>query len=86
MCRDTNEELKRLDEALQEESLPAPAEKEVRVYNTDKTDEDLEEFSKTIMTEEKKSLTGLAVTVIVLLAAILGVIAFWMARYRGLFL
>lgn len=86
MCRDTNEELKRLDEALQEESLPAPAEEEVEVYNTDKTDEDLEEFSKTVMTEEKKSLTGLAVTVIVLLAVVLGVIVFWMARYRGLFL
>ncbi len=86
MCRDTNEELKRLDEALQEESLPAPAEEKVEVYNTDRTDEDLEEFSKTVMTEEKKSLTGLAVTVIVLLAAILGVIVFWMVRYRGLFL
>ena len=85
MCRDTNEELERLDKALQEESLPVPAE-EVEVYNTDRTDEDLEEFSKTVMTEEKKSLTGLAVTVIVLLAAILGVIVFWMVRYRGLFL
>lgn len=85
MCRDTNEELERLDEALQEECLPAPAE-EVVVYNTDKVDGDLEEFAEAVMTEEKKSLTGLAVTVVVLTVTILGVIAFWMVRYRGLFL
>ena len=86
MCRDAKEELERIEEALQEEKEPVSAEETVAVYNTDKVDADLEEFSQTVMTEKKKGLTGLVVTVIVLMAAILGVIAFWMIRYKSLFL
>lgn len=86
MCRDAKEELERIEDALQEEKEPVSAEETVAVYNTDKVDADLEEFSQRVMTEKKKSLTGLVVTVIVLMAAILGVVAFWMIRYKSLFL
>lgn len=54
-----------------------------RVYNTDKTDEDLEEFSRAVQEEPQKGITGLAITAITLAIAVLGVLIWWMIRYRG---
>ncbi len=87
MSCDTQEELKRLDEALQEEiSQQNPTREKIPAYNTDRMDGDLEEFSKAVLNGEKKPLSGLAVAVLLLAVGILGMIAFWMIRYRGLFL
>lgn len=87
MSRDTQEELKRLDEALQEEVFQQnPTREKIPAYNTDRVDEDLEAFSKAVLHGEKKPLSGLVVAVVLLAVAILGVVAFWLIRYRGLFL
>lgn len=87
MSRDTQEELKRLDKALQEDVFQqSPTQEKIPAYNTDQIDEDLEVFSKAVLHGEKKPLSGLVVAVLLLAVAILGMVAFWLIRYRGLFL
>ena len=51
------------------------------VYNTDWTDEDLEDYSDEVYEEPKDDLRGLVVLAMFLLAGILGVLAFWAVRY-----
>lgn len=54
-----------------------------RIYNTDKTDEDLSDYGEQIREPAGKSLTGLMVTAALLTAGILGVVIFWLVRYGG---
>lgn len=97
MHEDTKQELERLERALLEEEtvviprddalLDACEEQEsenVQIYNTDRTDTDLEEFSDAVMEGESKSLMGLVITAAVLTAAVAGVLIFWLIRYGGL--
>ena len=51
------------------------------VYNTDWTDEDLEDYSDEVYEQPKDDLRGLVVLAMFLLAGILGVLAFWAVRY-----
>ena len=51
------------------------------VYNTDWTDEDLEEYSQEVYEQPRDDLRGLVVLAMFLLAGILGVLAFWAVRY-----
>ena len=55
---------------------PAPV-----AYNTDSVDEDLEEYSDEVYEEPKDDLRGLILLAMVLLAGILGMLAFWAVRY-----
>ena len=56
-----------------------------RVYNTDKTDTDLDKVAEAVHSGEKKSLTGLIVTAAALAAGIVAVIVWWIIRYGGAF-
>ena len=51
------------------------------MYNTDWTDEDLEDYSDEVYEQPKDDLRGLVVLAMFLLAGILGVLAFWAVRY-----
>ncbi len=97
MHEDTKQELERLERALLEEEtvviprddalLDACEEQEsenVQIYNTDRTDTDLEAFSDAVMEGESKSLMGLVITAAVLTAAVAGVLICWLIRYGGL--
>ena len=122
MYKDTQEELKRLEEALlEEEELPEEQEQQEddidalleetkllvqehgdetqvfrwdsqdlqqtpRIYNTDKTDEDLEAFAKQVMEEPVKGIKGLIITAALLASAIVLVLIVWFIRYGGAFL
>lgn len=54
-----------------------------RVYNADKTDEDLQQFSEQVRNGGKKNLTGWIVTAAVLAAGIVAVVIWWILRYGG---
>ena len=97
MFRDTDQELKRLEQALLEEEETAPqgtsvfnpiSEKKSTVtagyqaYNTDKCDEDLEAYSETVRKADRS--IGLLSIVLGLLAVlILGAVALVLLRYLG---
>lgn len=87
MYEDAKQELKRLEEALlAEEEQPAPAQTDFRAYNTDKTDEDMEDFSQRVLDGEKKGMTVLTVLAAALAGAVVAALLFFLIRYRGLFL
>lgn len=55
-----------------------------RVYNTDKSDEDLDNYAQAVQEEpQKNSLTGLIITACLLTAGILGMLVWWLLRYWG---
>ncbi len=97
MFRDQKEALERLEAALlsqedPEESRPEEAwddtfdeaTPEFDAYNTDVTDEDLEEFSEAVLAPEpERSSLGLIAAVIVLLTAIVCVLVWVVLRYGG---
>ena len=58
----------------------------VQVYNTDKTDEDLERFAEKVMEDPVRGSKGLTITAIALAAAIVLVLIVWLIRYGGAFL
>lgn len=62
---------------------PEELQRSGRVYNADKTDEDLLQFSEQVRGGEKKSLTGLIITAAVLAAGIVAVVIWWILRYGG---
>lgn len=78
MYQDAKEELKRLEEALLEESEEAP--------ETGEREEEREDDSQTYDTGEEKPMTGLLATVIALACGILAVLIFWFVRYGRVFL
>lgn len=56
---------------------------DVRVYNSDTADTDLEKYSDDVYREQKNRL-GCALWFVLLTAAVLLVIAYWIARQEGL--
>jgi len=97
MFRDTDQALKRLEAALLEEDKPDPQGTAVfdpipekkstvtagyRVYNTDKSDEDLEAFSETVRKADR-SIGVLSILLVLLALLILGAAAFVLLRYLG---
>lgn len=73
------------EEALEEyddfEAFSAPGEAP-DAYNGDESAEDLDAYSRELLDSPKKdSLTGLAITCIVLMLGILGLIAYWLLRF-----
>lgn len=54
-----------------------------RAYNTDRTDEDLEEFSQQVYSPKKKGLAGLVITALLLTAAIFAVLCYLVLRFGG---
>lgn len=96
MFRDKDEELARLEEELLEQDVPKAApddEKEtyeppvqnVRAYNGDAADVDLEEFSDAVYTPTHNKHTGLFALLFLLLCGIFCVLAWWILRYKGVF-
>ena len=54
-------------------------------YNTDKADADLKEYSEEVRAPKKdRSILALSILALVLLAAIFGVLIWWLVRFRGL--
>lgn len=127
MFRDTQEELKRLEEQLlAEEELPQTAQEEEEIsdeqlaallggdtvvikeadlkkamdaqpggprryvgryeaYNTDKADTDLERYSEDVRRPSgDRTVLGLSILALTLIAAILGVLVWWFVRFQGL--
>ena len=75
MRKDIINEQTRLESALLEEAeeartAPAPQQLSGKVYNTDKTDTDLDSFSEAVRKEPKKSKAGLVVVAVLLLAVL----------------
>ena len=64
---------------------PEELQRSGRVYNTDRTDEDLQQFAEQVRDGGKKSLTGWIVTAAVLAAGIVAVVIWWILRYGGAF-
>ena len=93
MRRDTKEELERLEQALwQEEEENAAGEQDKNyvsrpvpcpVYNTDRTDVDLEKYSEAVREPENHRLTGLLLLALCLMAAIVGILGWWLLHYLG---
>ena len=99
MFRDREEELGRLEAALQEaeeeEDLPEDEEYEeddeeeeddlpdFDAYNSDVTDEDLEEFSDTVYEGSRKSRLGLLAFMLAVLCVVLLALAFCLLKYGG---
>ena len=52
-----------------------------QAYNTDVTDEDLDEYSDDVYEPQKESLTGLLITAALLLLGIAGVLLWWGIRF-----
>ena len=54
-----------------------------RAYNTDRCDEDLDEYSEAVEKEPaNRGILGLAVTAMVLLTGILGILVYWLVLQR----
>ena len=78
MGKKAKKELDRLQRALlSEDELPTQRDLTGRIYNTDKTDTDLDSFSEAVLTEPKRSRAGLII--VLLLAALL----FWWIIHNG---
>ena len=98
MFRDRDEELNRLEAALQEnEEEEAFSEEEeyeeddeevsdlpdFKAYNSDITDEDLEEFSESVYEGSKKSHLGLLAFMLAVLSIVLLALAWCLMKYGG---
>lgn len=54
-------------------------------YNADRTDTELESYSREVREgSENRGLAGLSALALALIAGILGVLVWWLVRYRGL--
>ena len=96
MFRDTKRELQRLEqELLQEEETEQQEERSCEedeyirypvdcpVYNTDRTDVDLEEYSRAVREPENPRFTGLLLLALFLMTAIVGILGWWLLRFLG---
>ena len=95
MFKDTEKELKRLEEELLAETQKIPTDTDellrqlheeldpVPVTNSDAVDTDVEEFSKLAVYYKHERLTGLVVTALLLTTGILGLLAWWLIRFFG---
>lgn len=84
MFKDTEKELKRIEEELLQDT---PDEGTIleddQVYNADRVDLDPEDLSQALEQPQKEKLTGLVVSALLLTAGILGVLAWWAIRLLG---
>ena len=92
MFKDTEKELKRLEEELLEETQKIPTDTDellrqlheeldpVPVTNSDAVDTDVEEFGEQVEAPTRENLTGLAIAAILLTAGILALLAWWVLR------
>ncbi len=79
------------DEEPEEEAEEVPAQPTgyanfangYRIYNTDKTDEELEQFSDRVYEAESGSGTGLWIGALVICLIVLALLGSWMLRYLG---
>lgn len=55
------------------------------VYNTDKADEDLKDYTQKLEQPARKGIAGLVVTAALLTAGILGIVIWWLVRFGGVF-
>lgn len=89
MFKDAREELDRLQEQLlaedlaqDEQTLPLPPQN-VRSYNADNADMDLDELSEELLRHRSHSWTGVAVFMVVLTLAVLGIAVCVILRHLG---
>ena len=92
MFKDRDEALKQMSDALLEEAEPEELweediwEEELPdedAYNADLAGEDLDLYSQELSRSPKKGITGLALTAMGLMAAILGLLIYWALRFGG---
>lgn len=92
MFKDRDEALKQMSDALLEEAEPEELweediwEEELPdedAYNADPAGEDLELYSQELSRSPQKGITGLALTAMGLMAAILGLLIYWALRFGG---
>lgn len=97
MFKDRDEALKQMNEALLEEAEPEELweeeiweedtwEEEIPdedAYNADPAGEDLDLYSQELSRGPQKGITGLALTAMGLMAAILGLLIYWALRFGG---
>ena len=92
MFKDRDEALKQMSDALLEEAEPEDLweedfwEEELpdeAAYNADPAGEDLELYSQELSRSPKRGITGLALTAMGLMAAILGLLIYWVVRFGG---
>lgn len=92
MFKDRDEALKQMSDALLEEAEPEELweediwEEELpdeAAYNADPAGEDLELYSQELSRSPQKGITGLALTAMGLMAAILGLLIYWALRFGG---
>ena len=92
MFKDRDEALKQMSDALLEEAEPEELweddiwEEEIpdeAAYNADPAGEDLELYSQELSRSPQKGITGLALTAMGLMAAILGLLIYWALRFGG---
>ena len=92
--KDTEQELQRLESWLLEEEEEESSQEQTpaalssygagcKIYNSDRTDEDLEEFSEEVYEPKKDNLTGLALLFILLCLGIICVMLYWLLRWKG---
>ena len=94
MFRDRDEELDRLEAALQEDPEEELSEEEYEdeeeedlpdfdAYNSDTTDGDLEEFSEAVYEGNRKSRLGLLAFMLAAVCVMLAILAFCLLKYGG---
>ncbi len=92
MFKDRDEALKQMSDALLEEAEPEELWEEdiweedlpdEAAYNADPAGEDLELYSQELSRSPQKGITGLALTAMGLMAAILGLLIYWALRFGG---
>lgn len=94
MPKDTEKELQRLESwLLAEEEEEAPREPSpapldhygagCNIYNSDRTDEDLDAFSEEVFSPQKNNLTGLTLLFVLLCLGIVCVLLWWLLRWKG---
>ena len=87
MFKDTEKELKWLEEQLLEEEAPKeepqPKAAPIPAYNADRADRDLSDLVQEEAPAPKEKLTGLVVTALLLTAGILALVAWWLVRLFG---
>lgn len=81
MFQDEQEELTRLQEALLEEDGDDQEALEDRVYNADRCDEDLEDYTERVLADEEQGTSGLTITALLLALGVLGVILWFLLKY-----
>lgn len=93
MFKDTEKELKRLEEELLAETQKIPTDTDellrqlhaeldtVPVSNSDAVDTDVQEFSEQVEAPTKEKLGGLVAAAVLLTAGILALVAWWLVRF-----